>query len=87
MTEIAPSFYPVVPSLQQLTQRAWTIRHLHAERRIDRLAALQALDTICTTHPNAALRRLCIGIARALYPELATVDPVTAEPIVEVYAR
>lgn len=83
----APTFYPTVPSLQQLAQRAWAIRHLHENRSIDRLAALQSLDTIVEQNPSPALRRLCIAIARALYPELAHADPETAEPIVGVYAR
>ena len=82
-----PSFYPTVPSLQQLTQRAWAIRHLHRNRSIDRLAALQSLDTICDLNPSPRLRRLCSGIARALYPELATLDPQTAEPVGGIYAR
>lgn len=78
--------YPAVPSLQQAAQRAWAIKRLHDERAMDRLAALQSFDTLCTLNPNPRLRRLCETITYRMFPEVARPQPdVPAD--VEAYAR
>lgn len=73
-------------SLQQDTQRVWAIRHLFQERGMDRLAAIQTFDTLCTRNPNPRLRRLCETIALQMFPEFARCQ-ADAVPDVEVYAR
>ncbi len=82
------SYFPTVPSLQQQTQRAWEIGRLYRAGAVDRVAGLQALDTIYTTTTNAPLRRLCRTIAGeiALRRGLQAPPPM-GEPVVEVFAR
>lgn len=78
--------YPAVPSLQQAAQRAWEIEALYRKGRMDRLAALQSFDTLCTLNPNPRLRRLCETITYRMFPEVARPQPDVV-PDVEVYAR
>lgn len=73
-------------SLQQDTQRVWAIRHLFQERAMDRLAAIQTFDTLCTRNPNPRLRRLCETIALQMFPEFARPQP-DVEPLDGVVAR
>lgn len=80
------SYYPTVPTLQKSAQRVWEIKRLHDERAMDRLAALQSLDTIYETTTHTPLRRLCETVAYRMFPEVARPQP-DVEPIVEVYAR
>ena len=73
-------------SLQQDAQRAWEIWRLFQERAMDRLAAVQSFDTLCTHNPNPRLRRLCETIALRMFPEFARPQP-DVEPLDGVVAR
>ncbi|WP_425065580.1 hypothetical protein [Reyranella sp.] len=82
----APEFAQPKPSLQQDAQRAWAIKRLHDERSMDRLAAVQTFDTLCTLNPNPRLRRLCETITYGMFPEVARPQP-DVEPFDGVVAR
>jgi len=78
------SYYPTLPSLRQLTQRAFAIRREHGDGQMCRWCALRALTDIEESTANAPLQRLCETLAYAMFPEVPKPQPDVGP--VEVFA-